>query len=169
MKIRESFVSNSSSSSYIVIGSESPEFPDKLNEKVLDYSSHYGETEFGWEVDDHTCLYDRINFAWIQAESIGSKWNPEIGKSVHTRSQEMDLLEETIKEAFGVQEIKWNMSTNFEPRDVPKDPKISYYCYIDHQSSGGEGKNMEMFKSKESLIQFLFAPDSYIHTDNDNY
>lgn len=161
MKTRNSFVSNSSSSSYIIIGNKTPKFPDKSEEDILDYPSDLGTTEFGWDPADHCSMWDRINFAWIQATNAGEAWNKELQDYICTTSNEMNLLEEVIKEIFGVKEIQWNMSTTWETKDL--------YCYIDHQSSGKEGMNMELFENKDTLIQFLFAPDSYIHTDNDNY
>jgi hypothetical protein len=67
------FVSNSSSSSFVVIGNSFPD-PDwyKKNFKdcVFDGSEQRGCTEFGWGPDVLKDADSRINFAYIQAQMI---------------------------------------------------------------------------------------------------
>lgn len=151
MKTRQGYVSNSSSSSFIVIGNGSFESDQlKVNETgtVLLGPRIGGEYEFGWDVDDHYGVYSRINFAYIQAISTNNQdW--------------LNLIEQAVKEETGAKCIEWCHNNDcwngWE------------YGYIDHQSAACEGENVEMFDSLDKMKRFLFCNDSYIHTDNDNY
>lgn len=136
-KFRSGWVSNSSSSSFIVIGSAPIIIPEVTGDKLHVPAEFEGETDFGWGPAKHKDLGSRINFSYLQAED---------------HAPYLDMLEEVLKESFDIQIISWKV-----------------HGYIDHASSAREGMNIEMFESKETLKQFLFAPDSIIHEDNDNY
>ena len=70
MKIRNGFVSNSSSSSFVVIGSGNIRIP-KFNKKVLMVPEDFGgNTEFGWEETRYSDLGSKINFAYLQTQYI---------------------------------------------------------------------------------------------------
>lgn len=156
MKIRKGFVSNSSSSSFVVIGHGDLEvnhlrqFVDGDDLLV----GIRGVTEFGWEVTYYKDMWDRINFAYLQALASGHElW--------------VDMLELILKKHFRCDKIvymitdDWQGSTN-EYGEVK-------YGYIDHGSSASEGENIEMFASSSALERFLFCSDSYIRGDNDNH
>lgn len=153
MKVRSGFVSNSSSSSFIVIGNSGEDCSKWLSQTIkrcLDDGSpapycigKNGETEFGWSVETHSDVHSRINFAYLQArdrEPNGSAF--------------MQMLFEAIKEATG--------------RLPTVDAEIQKDGYIDHQSSSSEGQNIEMFDDIDTLKRFLFDDSSYIETGNDN-
>lgn len=94
MKRRTGFVSNSSSSSFIVIGDGeiiTPETRDKTLKVPEDLG---GETEFGWGPATHTDIGSRINFSYLQTEYDG-------------KNQEM--LENVIKEHLNVDTIEWSV------------------------------------------------------------
>jgi hypothetical protein len=146
VKCRVGFVTNSSSSSFIVINATKgyetlPAYTDGVYRVGF-----LGETEFGWMPRNIHDIDSRINFAYLQALTVDNKeW--------------VKMLEEVIKENSEVKEI------NFLLTDDWNSPS---YGYIDHQSCASEGENTEMFTSKDTLKDFIFGEGSYIHTDNDN-
>lgn len=140
-KSRLGFVSNSSSSSFVVIGRKP--FTNLPTEVIL---GEHGTTEFGWEIKNHTDFYSRLQWAYLQAE--------------HTSNEEWH---EMITDALDSEGI--TITGNIMNDEWDKPGKV--YAYIDHQSVGG--RNSEIFDSLGELKQFLFAPDSYVHTDNDNH
>lgn len=71
-------------------------------------------------------------------------------------------LTEILKKYTKCREVVFAITNDYE--DKTKD-----FAYIDHQSSAYSGRNIEMFDDDKSLINFLFAEDSYIQGDNDNY
>lgn len=150
MKTRLGFVSNSSSSSFVVIGNSSLVIPKFETEEYC--FGQKGETEFGWGPDDIYDFYSRVNFAYLQCvKNCHSKWccddEPEI-----SHQDWHDMLINVLKENTGLKEITFDVEG-----------------YIDHQSSAAEDRNTEIFDDKETLAQFLFDGDSYIHLDNDNH
>lgn len=174
MKIRIGFVSNSSSSSFIVIGKNKikKSFLRHISNECLDRTDSFtievpetfkGETRFGWAdyipVGENDDFATRLNFAALQIAYIKSK-DPNVAKKWN------DLLNKVFKE-----ETNCSIKNNFYLK-----PKFYINCfdeheyvgYIDHQSNASENKNTEMFKNYDSLRRFIFASDSYIMLDNDN-
>ena len=143
MKFRNGFVSNSSSSSFVVIGKEVSSNTKLPNDYVVGAS---GECEFGWDFVKYDDIDDRINFAYIQA-GCKDDW--------------MYMLEELLK-AHGVQEFESRITNEW---DCEGD---EVYGYIDHQSAACEGENTEIFDSPEILERFIFCVDSFIQGGNDN-
>lgn len=143
MKARIGFVSNSSSSSFVVIGTNgdrSKQLKNLVEDGIIILGSR-GETEFGWGPETISDVFSMINFAKLQANYINNHdWE--------------NMLNDVIKEATNCNEILW-------------DEKV-IEGYIDHQSASCEGKNTEIFDTKDTLRNFLFCTDSKIVLNNDN-
>ena len=144
MKIREGFVSNSSSSSFIVISSDYNELLPSIPEVLtFSHSMRCGSYEFGWEEYAHSDFYSKFNFCVIQASYIPEKF------------LEYWFMLENVMKSIGVT-IEYDVEVE------------NTYAYIDHQSASYEGMNMEMFEDEQTLHDFLFSNNSYIQTGNDN-
>ena len=145
MKIRTGFVSNSSSSSFIIIDA---------SEGYCDFEGplsfgNIGTTEFGWGPEIVKDVHSRINFAYLQARYSKDR---------------LKMLEKVIHDHSGLKEkITWNITDEC----WPKDKKV--WGYIDHQSAASEGVNLEMFEDEKALKDFLFGEGSKIVLDNDNH
>jgi hypothetical protein len=151
MKIRQGFVSNSSSASFVVIayGDKESLTADKNGVFVV---GKKGVTKFGWTVTRYTNIHDRINFAYIQTD---------FGKNKkHFRLLEKVLLANIVN----AKRIIYSLTEDFYPKDQDQ-----VWGYIDHQSSWSDGKNLEIFDSEDALTNFLFNEGSYIQGDHDNH
>lgn len=146
MKVRMGFVSNSSSSSFVVIGDGENLVSVELNEGRWEDLRDCGTTEFGWEVEYHRTVYDRVNFAYLQALYVNNtEW--------------IEMLDQVIMEHTGATAV----DSGFFRSEYGVEGG-----YIDHQSCSSDDENTEMFESKEVLKNFLFDKASYVKTQNDN-
>jgi hypothetical protein len=67
------------------------------------------------------------------------------------------LLVDTIKNHTGAKDVVFDFSDDY---------KHPNYSYIDHQS---HGTSHEAFSNEQTLKDFIFNPNSYLETDNDNH
>ena len=157
MKIRNGFVSNSSSTSFIVIGTVKND--DTIaslrkewgNQEVLHVTPDLGRHHFGWERRTYTHFWDRVIFSWIQAKYVQSSY-PDW----------MEMLNDVLKDKLNVKQISWELSV------VGNTGNYKDQCFIDHASASNEGRNTNMFENKQTLGMFLFSPSSYIQGGNVN-
>jgi len=171
MKVRNGFVSNSSSSSFILIKGDINDVDISNKDIVGDtlYVGRMGKREFGWEHERSYNFHSKLNFAYLQLmiwkEGIddGNFTPPCITLDHYNECEKM--LKEVLFEVLGVTTI-----VNVITREFDITLESNYYGYIDHQSTFWEdGENMEMFENKDALKRFLFSSESFIETDNDNH
>jgi hypothetical protein len=149
MKSRQGFISNSSSSSFIVIGDtgvNSVLNPLYYQDGVLHLGSELGETEFGWGPDSLNDIGSRINLCFCAAMYAR---DPE-----QARQRIYDVLFNWIPDLYKV-----------EGAPTMEEYNNGDHWYIDHQSVEEMSK---MFDDDRQLARFIFDQGSRIELNNDN-
>lgn len=151
IQIRENiFETNSSSTHSFTISNKGDYLFDDLPvDKDGDIVLTGGE--FGWQWVKYTNILTKANYCAVFA-IIQEEYGDSHYKDILTEV----LLENSTSGATGV---KYNINTRYSSEDE------SDYSYIDHQSVD-DVRNI--FKTKESLKDFIFNTESVLYTGNDN-
>ena len=197
MKKRNDFVSNSSSSSYIVIV-DNGAMCSRVGvdaEAKKGYRTYavpnkdYGHLEFGWDVRTYETLEDKLNWCGIIllelyascrcAELKGGVLGKKASKIVNSYEQDKEkffkwnaMLSKVCEERLGFKinlDLDWLRPFGATSPDSEYAYIGTFDCYIDHQSDIFEApENGRMFESEDTLYNFLAYEGSYIQGGNDN-
>ena len=197
MKIRKGFVSNSSSSSFIVPDMKVPEDFDysslksyfNLDESTCDYEGNLrrvysitlpiieGNRYFGWEDTRYTDFVNKLNYIFLQIQSLY--------QNVRLKNKLEHALEKALKsiceKAYNLKELKYGeFAVKVDYNHLLPCTSIfeSIYdfkdiYYIDHQSTWGErepavANYFERNEPNADLIEKYLVGRSYIQGGNDN-
>ena len=156
MKHRNGFVSNSSSSSFIVLSHGNKRVDPILPNNVLRIPrSREDEDEFGWGRTHCSDFGSKLNYAYMQALYADDNFLKERLFKVLRANLGMDI---TIEERLVLED-------QFFESEAEED---AYYegnsiGRIDWQSTyGNSSVPVDLFSSEENLDNFLFNPDSYV-------
>ena len=197
MKIRSGFVSNSSSSSFIVPDMRVPEALDysslksffTLDESTYNYEGNLrkiytmilpileGNRCFGWEDTRYTDFADKLNYLFLQIQSMHQDIRLK-NKLEHTLEKALKSICEKAYNVKGLKYGEFTVRVDFNYLFSPTSSFRSIYkyddiCYIDHQSTWGENEPgvVKYFAQNEpnaDLMEKYLVGESYIQGGNDN-
>ena len=165
---KAAFETNSSSTHSIVI--EHGEFvASKL--PVVKGEVEIFPGEFGWEIADYNDPATKASYCltYLMASAnkvdFDSKSNREV---VRFRMSNVDSVTHSVEVQRRLHQLSRVIEEETGAIPVFSSVPCGWYPwgYIDHQS---HGVCAEAFDSDESLRNFIFNPNSTLHTDNDNH
>jgi hypothetical protein len=192
MIIRQGFVSNSSSSSFVVFGASTeykiPQMPKQLRDRTtLKVPFVFGgNTAFGRERENYKDFGSRLNWAYLQAKSVydcyithGAHYykefiTPEREAFLEAHKNDVELIEQTLIDNIdGLKKVEWYLRDYSEMRDIEENHVAGTFVesYIDHGSLWYEKESAytDIFENSYTLFEWLFNPDCYIANRSDEY
>lgn len=160
MKIRNGFISNSSSSSFIIFGENNfriPKLHKAYNNNIILIPQTFGGTTDFRSNNEYKDFADKLNFAALCAWAKESPSGYDNEETPWT-----NMLYEVIIEEFHVSDFYINYM-NDESSPIWEGPMHQHVEYDSGIIDGGAC----LFESKEDLKRFLFAPDSYVEINHD--
>lgn len=186
MKIRLDYVSNSSSSSFIIIAKTGADCTSGIRQRFA-YASFddccfpndSGKHKFGWEFENTYDFGGKMNFVafqllYLQLIAAGSFGSYYAGNPTEDFNRNYEMTKNVCREKFG---FDFCLNYDILKGGIREDPVtgkykpyvyLDYDWYIDHQSSVTENSCMEMFESEDTLYDFLRFSESYVQGGNDN-
>ena len=150
MKARASYVSNSSSSSFIVI-------PKDVQPSDIDYQKMAVAFAFDQDVNSWSGLFPFgcDEFGWQTAKyfDLESKWNWLVIQAYYGGDEYKAIIDDFLKSIDANLRVDWTMMA-------------SCGAYIDHQSVDPEGQFAEV--GKIGIGEFLINDRCYVKNGNDN-
>lgn len=184
MKVRSDFVSNSSSSSFIVIVKNGTDETYKIKLRHADdrfaylFPTEDANHQFGWDERLYSSFAEKMNFIGIQLLELkimaAEGARPFYKKNpVEEFERCYGMLHKVCKEKFDLcvclnEEVLSALIYKNNDGAYKSCIKLNDNYYIDHQSCVTENQCMEMFESEETLYDFLRFRESCIEGGNDN-
>lgn len=164
MKKRIEFVSNSSSSSYVVIPDEVIDDCGKGVFSEKDILSQYfnSRCKTDWDGDKWNGIMDEGNasFEWqvVDYHDLATKWNWLVAQASYASEDKYkDILVEFLKGINPSYDIDW---------DKVEQEKENFNMSIDHQSVDANGTFEEVMKI--GIAEWLVNDKCYVRNGNDN-
>jgi hypothetical protein len=152
-QIRKNVFETNSSSSHSLTMSKGDLTAQPFDKAVLREGRVYlSKHEYGWEWHRYYGTHSKADYLFTQmfeSDTIPSGKPESVTRTLREENENFDMLCRVIEEHTGVK--------------VYVEPGTS--GYVDHDS---HGVGMELFESEKKLHQFLFSPDSFVQTGNDN-
>lgn len=195
MKIRKGFVSNSSSSSFIVYDKNDtmiePQIkPDLIydvedwigydSEKVKEVGMYYqlaptitlptreGKSEFGWDFERCYDILGKLNWCAIQLLYAKKRESNLYIMKIDNNTERVSIYE-MIRNFEEVMRDELHLNIKFDYNSIEDDSPEGEWAGIDHQSTITENIWInEFFADKEAIKAFLCGENSYYQGGNDN-
>lgn len=135
--------------------------------------------EFGWEVEDYTDCFTKLQYALTMVAETECRYRPmqsEDDTIDFEKTEGLKAINDLIADKLDcagvivdseMELVKYDSNWNKGVTMIG----LSHDGYIDHQSSTDDYNSLQDFLDYYgiSLETFIFDPNVVLHTDNDNY